>query len=176
MFNRATIIGRLGRDPEIRYSGAGEAVCNVSVATTEKWKDKNSGEQKEATEWHRVTAWGRLAEIMGEYLHQGDLVFIEGKMTTREYQAQDGTPKKSFEIRATEMKMLGGRGQGEGGGDRAPAPRPPAARAPAPAPAPRQPAGASGFDDMSDDIPFVTASMRYDMEPSKARRMRSYDF
>lgn len=134
---------------------SGEAVCNFSVATSEKWKDKQTGEAKEETTWHRITAFGRQAEIVGEYLKRGSLVFIEGKMTQRAYTDKDGAEKVSHEIRMQDMKMLGSR---EGGEQRQAAPaaspapaagyqrpqRPTAAR---PAPAP------SGFDDMDDDIP-----------------------
>lgn len=150
MLNRAQIIGRLGQDPEVRYLPSGEAVCNFSVATTEKWKDKASGEVKEETTWHRVTAFARQAEIVGEYLRKGSLVFIEGKMTQRKYQDKDGTEKTSHEIRMQDMKMLGGR-DGDQQQRQAPAPAaaPPQRQRPTrPAPAP------SGFDDMDDDIPF----------------------
>jgi len=158
MLNKAQIIGRLGQDPEIRYMPSGEAVCNFSVATSEKWKDKASGEVKEETTWHRVTAFARQAEIVGEYLKRGSLVFIEGKMTQRKYQDKDGAEKVSHEIRMQDMKMLSNREGGEQG--QSPAqqqqqgmrqPRPTSsgqqtARPPATAP--------SGFDDMDDDIPF----------------------
>jgi single-strand DNA-binding protein len=154
MVNRAQIIGRLGQDPEVRYMPSGEAVCNFSVATSEKWKDKASGEVKEETTWHRITAFARQAEIVGEYLKRGSLVFIEGKMTQRKYQDKDGTERVSHEIRMQDMKMLSSR---EGGEQRqeSPAASPAAGpqrnqrpTAPRPAPAP------SGFDDMDDDIPF----------------------
>ena len=108
MLNKIQIIGYLGRDPEVRYLPSGAAVCNFSVATTEKWKDA-SGNPVEETEWHRVSAFERLAEVCGEYLHKGSLVFIEGKLKTRKYQDKDGVEKTSTEIVAREMKMLGGR-------------------------------------------------------------------
>lgn len=175
MLNKAQIIGRLGRDPEIRYMPSGEAVCNFSLATTEKWKDKTSGEMKEHTEWHRVSAWGRLAEIMGEYARKGSLLFIEGKMTSREYKKADGTPEKSFEVRATDLKLLSSRGEsGNQAQSPAPAPAPRATQAPS-----RQPvtaAAGTGFDDMDDDVPFVTNSMTFDMTTSKQRRMNSYGY
>jgi len=142
MLNKAQIIGRLGKDPEVRYTPSGEAVCNFSVATSEKWKDKTTGEVKEETTWHRISAWGRLAEIVGEYLHKGSLVYCEGKMTERKYTDKDGAEKISREIRLSDMKMLGSR---EEGGQRS-APQRPAAPAPAASP--------TGFDDMDDDIPF----------------------
>lgn len=148
MLNKIQIIGRLGRDPEVRYTTGGDAVCNFSVATSERWKDKTSGEMKEETTWHRVSAWGRQAEIVGEYLRKGSLVYVEGKMTSRKYTDQSGAEKESHEIRMQDMKMLSSRegGQQEGGQQQRPE-----RQAPAPRPAT---AGGSGFDDMDDDIPF----------------------
>lgn len=144
--NKAIIIGNLGADPEVRYMPSGDAVANLSIATTDKWKDKD-GEKQERTEWHRVNAFGRLAEIMGEYLKKGSQVYIEGSIQTRKYTDKDGVEKYSTEIRATEMKMLGGRERGsESGAGEPSAPRP-AARPPA-----RQ--GGGAFDDLEDDIPF----------------------
>lgn len=137
-------IGNLGRDPEVRYLPNGEAVANISVACTEKWKDKNTGEQKEQTEWVKVSFFGKLAEIAGQYLKKGSQVYIEGALRTRKYTDKDGVEKYATEIRADTMKMLGGKPEGS-----APlAPRPERAAAPAPA---RQ---SSGFDDMDSDIPF----------------------
>lgn len=151
MLNQAQIIGHLGRDPEIRYLPGGEAVTNFSVATTEKWKDKATGEMKEATEWHRITTFGRLAEICGEWLRQGSQVFVQGKITTKKYTDKDGIDRYSTEIRASEMRMLGGRKDGEGQGQgRAPQQRQHRPQRQAPQ---QQPQG-SGFDDMDDDIPF----------------------
>ena len=145
MLNLAQIIGRTGKDPEVRYLPSGEAVVNISLATSEKWKDKQSGEQKEATEWHRVTAFGKLAEIIGQYVKKGDLIYVAGKIVTRKYQDKDGSERYATEIRASEMKMLGSKGDG---GERQAAPE----RQQRPA-AQQQPQG-SGFDDMDDDIPF----------------------
>ena len=145
MLNQAQIIGHLGKDPEIRYLPSGEAVANFSIATTEKWKDKNSGEQREETEWHRISVFGRLAEIVGEYLKKGSLVFIQGKIKTRKYTDKDGAERYATEIRAETMKMLGGRDSNQGS---APAQRQAPAASPRPAPAPAP----SGFDDMDDDI------------------------
>lgn len=156
MLNRAQIIGRLGRDPEVRYLPSGEAVCNFSVATTEKWRDKNTNDPKEETLWHRVTAFGRQAEIVGEYLRSGSLVFIEGKMTQRKYE-KGGVEHISYEIRMADMKMLGGRSDkgGEAGGPNTSEPARQQSTPPA-RPLVRQapPPGGSGFDDMDDDIPF----------------------
>ena len=154
MLNQAQIIGHLGRDPEIRYLPSGEAVANFSVATTEKWKDKATGEMKEATEWHRITTFGRLAEVCGEWLRQGSQVFVQGKITTKKYTDKDGIERYSTEIRANEMRMLGGRKDGDGQGQgRAPQQRQAAPQRQQRSSAQPQHQG-SGFDDMDDDIPF----------------------
>src|SRR6185369_8258059 len=149
--NKVIIVGNLGADPEVKYMPSGDAVANIRVATTDKWKDKASGEMKEATEWHRIVFFSRLAEIAGEYLKKGSQVYVEGSLRTRKYD-KDGQTHYSTEIRGDVMQMLGRR---EGGG----APREdmgaargaakPAADAGAPA---KKPAGK--FDDMEDDIPF----------------------
>jgi len=154
--NKVIIVGNLGRDPETRYMPSGDAITNIAVATTDKWKDKATGEQKEATEWHRISFFGKLAEIAGQYLKKGSQVYIEGKLRTRKYTDKDGVEKYSTEIVADTMQMLGSR-QGMGGGaapmdevgygggaSRAPAQAP--ARAPA-----RQPSNVNIEDD---DIPF----------------------
>ena len=172
--NKVIIVGNLGRDPESRTFPSGDQVCNVTVATTDKWKDKQSGEMREATEWHRVVFNGRLAEIAAQYLRKGSQVYVEGSLRTRKWTDQNGVEKYSTEIRADQMQMLGSRqgmggpqggghdDGGYGGGEeqaprRAPPPRAPMA-APAPRPVPQAPApaprAASGFDDMDDDIPF----------------------
>ena len=159
--NKVIIVGNLGRDPEVRTFPSGGRVANVTIATTDRWKDKTSGEMKEATEWHRVVFNERLADIAGEYLRKGSQVYIEGSIRTRKYTDKDGVEKSVTEIRADTMQMLGrreGMGGGaagdEGGYDSAPRRSAPPSRAPAPAsrPAPSKPA--SGFDDMDDDIPF----------------------
>ncbi len=153
--NKVIIVGNLGRDPETRYMPSGDAMTNIAVATTDKWKDKASGEQKEATEWHRVAMFGKLAEIAGQYLKKGSQVYIEGKLRTRKWQDKDGVEKYTTEIIADTMQMLGSR-QGMGGGasmddgygQSAPAARPSAGAArPAAKPAPN-------FSDMDDDIPY----------------------
>jgi len=157
--NKVIIVGNLGADPETRYMPSGEAVTNVRVATTDRWKDKASGDTKEATEWHRIAFFGRLAEISGEYLKKGSQIYVEGKLRTRKWQDKDGNDRYSTEIIGDTMQMLGrregggeprvesagasrgegaGAARGEGAG---------AARAPA-----KKPAGK--FDDMEDDIPF----------------------
>ena len=113
MINKVILVGNLGRDPEIRYTPSGMAVANFSVATTEKWKDKQSGEMQERTEWHRIVAWGRLGEICGEYLAKGRQVYIEGKLQTRQWE-KDGVTRYTTEVVASEMKMLGSKTQGDG--------------------------------------------------------------
>lgn len=158
--NKVIIVGNLGRDPETRYMPSGDAMTNIAVATTDKWKDKTSGEQKEATEWHRIAFFGKLAEIAGQYLKKGSQVYIEGKLRTRKWTDKDGVEKYTTEIIADTMQMLGSR-QGMGGGASADegyggstmsAPRQSAAASggasrPASKPAPN-------FSDMDDDIPF----------------------
>ncbi len=117
--NKVILVGNLGKDPEVKYLPSGDTLCNFSVATSETWKDKVSGEQKELTEWHRVTAYGKLAQIMGEYLRKGSKVYIEGSLRTRSYE-KDGQKHYTTEIRCNEMQMLDGKGAGggqfEGGG------------------------------------------------------------
>src|SRR5918911_1190928 len=115
--NKAILIGNLGADPETRFLPSGEAVCNIRIATTEKWKDRASGEMKEATEWHRVSLFGRQAEVAGEYLKKGSPVYIEGSLRTRKWQDKEGKDQYTTEIRADRMQLLGGRGGGGGGGD-----------------------------------------------------------
>ena len=178
--NKVIIVGNLGRDPEMRTFPSGDQVANVRIATTDRWRDKNSGENKEATEWHSVVFNGRLAEIVGQYLRKGSQVYVEGSLRTRKWTDQaTGQERYATEIRADSMQMLGSRhgmGGPQGGGDdgyaqggqggydnaprRAPAPAPAYAPRP-PAAAPRQPQApaqapraSSGFDDMDDDIPF----------------------
>ncbi|MGE0797442.1 MAG: single-stranded DNA-binding protein [Lautropia sp.] len=116
--NKVILVGNLGRDPETRYSPDGAAICNVSIATTSQWKDKASGERREETEWHRVTFYGRLAEIAGEYLKKGRSVYVEGRLKTRKYTDKQGIEKYATDIIADQMQMLGSReGMGGGGGD-----------------------------------------------------------
>lgn len=167
--NKVILVGNCGRDPEIRYLPSGQAVANVSVATSSRRKDRNTGETVEDTQWHRVTFYDRLAEIAGEYVKKGRPIYVEGRLKYGKYTDQSGVEKNTVDIVATELQLLGGRegmggpsdGGDEGGGYQQAARRaaPPAAapRAAAPAPAPRQapaPRPASGFDDMDDDIPF----------------------
>lgn len=152
MLNKVEIIGHLGRDPEVRYLPSGDAVCNFSVATTERWKDKTSGERQEATSWHRCVAFGKLAEVISEYLKKGSKGYFGGKLKYGSYE-KDGVTHYTTDIQVNEMVMLDGKPEGGGGErqERAPAaaPRAPQGRAPAASPKP-----AAGFDDMDDDIPF----------------------
>ncbi len=157
--NKVIIVGNLGRDPEVRRNPSGVAWCNVSIATTRNWKNKDSGEKMEETEWHRVVFNDRLAEIAGEYLKKGRSVYVEGRLRTRKWTDKDGVEKYTTEIMATDMQMLGSRegmGGNEGGADyneggqrAAPASRPAGAGGSKAAPK-----SATGFDDMDDDIPF----------------------
>ena len=155
--NKVILIGNLGRDPEVRYTTNGAAICNITIATSRQWKDKTSGERQEETEWHRVVMYDRLAEISGEYLKKGKSVYIEGRLKTRKWTDKDNVERYSTEIVAQEMTMLGGR-EGAGGSDEASAQAAQSApRSSAPArPAPTKPAAKSstGFDNMDDDIPF----------------------
>jgi single-strand DNA-binding protein len=163
--NKVIVMGNLGRDPEVRYTPSGAAICNVSIASTRTWKDKNTGEKQEETEWHRVVFYDRLAEIAGEYLKKGRPVYVEGRLKTRKWQDKEGKENYTTEIIAQEMQLLGGReGMGQPGGEdggagaasggggggsysRERAPAPAAAKKPAAKPA-------TGFEDMDDDIPF----------------------
>jgi len=171
--NKVILVGNLGADPESRFAPSGDAICNIRLATTENWRDKSSGERREATEWHRVSFYGKLAEIAGQYLRKGSQVYIEGSLRTRKWQDQNGQERYTTEIRADEMKMLGRREGGDapmrggdsggyGGGYDAPAPQQSRAPAPASRPAPSNNANSSsnsnsnsgGFGDFDDDIPF----------------------
>lgn len=159
--NKVILIGNLGKDPEVRYTPNGAAICNITLATSRNWKDKNTGDKVEETEWHRVVFYDRLAEIAGEYLKKGRPVYVEGRLKTRKWQDKEGKDNYTTEVIAENMQLLGGResasGGGyeageEGGGQRAA--RPAARPAPAPASRPAPTKAAGGFDDMDDDIPF----------------------
>ncbi|HWJ94030.1 MAG TPA: single-stranded DNA-binding protein [Telluria sp.] len=162
--NKVIIVGNLGRDPEIRYMPSGDAIANIAVATSYKSKDRNTGEQKELTEWHRISFFGRLAEIVGQYLKKGSSVYVEGRLQTRKYTDKDGIERYATDIIAENMQMLGGRqgmgggsdmGMDDGGGYDAPPSRPAPQRQAPPAPAARPaPRPAPNFSDMDDDIPF----------------------
>ena len=170
--NKVIIVGNLGRDPEMRYMPSGDAIANIAVATSYKTKDKNTGEQKELTEWHRISFFGRLAEIVGQYLKKGSSVYVEGRLQTRKYTDKDGVEKYATEIVAENMQMLGGgTGAGAGDGQQQGAPRqsvPPQSQSPQ-----QRPAGkpAPNFTDMDDDIPFIgsTVDLNDAMGQSKPR-------
>ena len=146
--NKVILVGNLGADPDTRYMPSGGAVTNLSIATSESWKDKQTGEPKERTEWHKVAMFGRLAEISAEYLRKGSQVYIEGKIRTRKWQDKDGNDRWTTEVIADEMQMLGGRGGGGGapmgGSEGYSQPSQPASPAPS----------RGGSDDFDDDIPF----------------------
>ncbi|MFL6581745.1 MAG: single-stranded DNA-binding protein [Burkholderiales bacterium] len=152
--NKVILIGNLGRDPEVRYMPSGDAVANITIATTETWKDKG-GEKQEQTEWHRVAMFGKTAEIAGEYLKKGSQVYIEGKLQTRKWTDKEGQERYTTEIRADRMQMLGSR---SGGSERMPPVEEEAPSRSSTAPAKKAPTAAagkgSGFDDLEDDIPF----------------------
>ncbi|MDP1541709.1 MAG: single-stranded DNA-binding protein [Polycyclovorans sp.] len=145
--NKVILVGNLGRDPDMRYLPSGEAVANLAIATTDKYKDK-TGQMVEATEWHRVSFFGRTAEVCGQYLKKGSQVYIEGSLRTRKWQDKDGQDRYTTEIRADEMKMLGSR---QGAGEAPPRER---EAAPAPSSGGKKAPAASNFGDMDDDIPF----------------------
>ena len=167
--NKVIIIGNLGKDPEVRYMPSGSAICNVTVATTRQWKNKESGERQEETEWHRVSLFDRQAEIAGEYLKKGSSVYFEGRLKTRKWTDKEGVERYTTEIISDVMQLLGSRqgsggGGNSGGGDedgggyerstpqRSAPPARPQASAPRAAPAPKP--APTGFDNMDDDIPF----------------------
>lgn len=150
--NKVILIGNCGIDPDTRHLPSGQPVTNLSIATSESWKDKQSGEQQERTEWHRVVFFGRLAEIAGEYLKKGSKVYIEGRLQTRKWQGQDGQDRYTTEIIANEMQMLDSRG-GSGGGDFGGNNQGGGQQQPEPQ-AESAPAQPQNFDDFDDDIPF----------------------
>ena len=170
--NKVIIVGNLGKDPEVRYMPSGGAICNVTVATTRQWKNKESGEKQEETDWHRIVFFDRMAEIAGEYLKKGRSVYVEGRLRTRKWTDKEGKDQYTTEIVATDMQMLGSReGSGGGGGgghassdeegggggysERSAPQRPaPASRPAATAAARPAPKSTTGFDNMDDDIPF----------------------
>jgi len=139
--NKVILLGHVGKDPDIRYSKSGTAVANFSIATTERWKDKNTGEKQERTEWHRCTAWGRSAEVIGEYVKKGSPLFVAGKLQTRKWQDKEGVDRYTTEIVVDEFQLLGSRG----GGDQQEDARPATSAAQKPA---------ASQQDFDDDIPF----------------------
>ena len=145
--NKVIIVGNLGKDPETRYAPSGDAVTNITIATTETWKDKATGEKREATEWHRVVFFGKLAEIAGQYLKKGSQVYLEGKLKTRKWQDKDGADRYTTEINADELKMLGGKGDGQQSEPQRQQQAPQRQQA-------QKPASGGGFNEFDDDIPF----------------------
>lgn len=171
--NKVILIGNLGRDPEVRYAASGAAICNMTMATSRRWKDRNTNEWNEETEWHRVALFGRLAEVAGEYLKKGSSVYIEGRLQTRKWQDKDGQDRYTTEVIGEVMQMLSGRGDagGDTSYDGGYAPRQSQQSQPSqqnqgggydggyesgsrPAPSRQAPSSGTSFDDMDDDIPF----------------------
>lgn len=152
--NKVIILGNCGRDPEVRYLPSGKAACNISIATSTRRKDKD-GNVTEDTQWHRVQFFDKLAEIAGQYVKKGNPLYVEGRIKYGKFTNKDGVEQNTCDIVATEMQLLGSREQGQA----------------APRQAAKPAAAGSGFDDMDDDIPFITASMYYDATTSKQRRM-----
>ena len=157
--NKAILIGNLGQDPEVRYTAKGSAVCNLSLATTESWKNRETGERQEETEWHRLVFFGRLAEIVGEYLHKGSQIYVEGRLQTRKWQDQSGNDRYNTEIVVSDMQILGRRTGGDTAHyDRSDRQRQggaqPGAGRPAPKPVDTVGGGADATLEQNDDIPF----------------------
>ena len=150
--NKVILVGNLGQDPEVKYMPSGQAVCNISIATTDSWSDKSTGEKQERTEWHRIVFFRRLAEIAGEYLRKGSQVYVEGRLQTRKWQDQSGADRYTTEIIANEMQMLGGRGGNAGSGYDAPPMDEGFAGGSGSKPATKS--APSTADDFDDDIPF----------------------
>lgn len=171
--NKVILVGNLGADPETRYTAGGDAVCNIRLATTDSWKDKNSGEKREITEWHRVVFYRKLAEIANQYLKKGSQVYLEGRIKTRKWTDKDGQDRYTTEIEATEMQMLGGRSGGGGGGG-----NPDQGDYGGDSRQPSSSGGGGGnggkpkpsFDDLGDDIPFVDAYVDIDAVHRRIRR------
>lgn len=166
--NNCTFIGNLGRDPELKFLPSGDAVCSISIAVSSKWKDKNTGEQKEHTEWIPLEFFGKLAEIAGQYLKKGSSIYVSGRFSTRKYTDKDGVEKYATSVKVDQMQMLGGKQ--EGGGAPAPAQRP------AQAPAQRPAAGgkpASNFSDMDEDIPFAFDNTLLSVHTTSSQMMRA---
>lgn len=145
--NKAIILGNLGNDPDMRYTSSGSAVANITIATSETWKDKESGEKQEKTEWHRVSAFGKLAEIIGEYLRKGSQVYIEGRIQTRKWQDKDGNDRYTTEIIANELQMLGGKNNND--------------EQPQQNATPQDSSPAVASNDFDDDIPFNKLKHEY---------------
>ena len=153
--NKVILVGNLGQDPQTRAMPSGKTVVNLRIATTDQWRDKQTGENKENTEWHTVVAWSRLAEICGEYLKKGRQVYIEGSLQTRQWEDKDGNTRYSTEIKAREMQMLGGRDGGGGDDSYDQSPRPQRQSTNSPRPQPAASGGGDGYEfTPDDDLPF----------------------
>lgn len=163
--NKVIVLGNLGRDPEVRYTPAGAAVCNVSIATSRSWKSKDSGERQEETEWHRIVFYDKLAEIAGKYLTKGKSVYVEGRLKTRKWQDKEGKDQYTTEIVADSMQMLGSRDEGRQERQESKPAKPAKAAASG--------GGAPGFDDMDDDIPFASPHVEHDCMGGGRKAMRS---
>ncbi len=177
--NRVTLLGNVGRDPETRFLASGQQVTNLSLATTSKRKDKNTGETVEDTQWHRVVFYERLAEIVQQYVKKGHPIYIEGRLKYGKYTDQSGVERYTTDIIATELQLLGGRDNNAPQGHSSPPP--PRQSAPTRSAAPQQqraaqPPANAGFNDMEDDIPFISCEFGHDLLTSKARKLARYDF
>ena len=177
--NKVILLGNCGRDPEMRYMASGQPVASVSIATSSRRKDKNTGEMVEDTQWHRVTFYERLAEIVGEYVKKGSPIYVEGRLKYGKYTDQSGVERYTTDIIATELQLLGGRDNNAPQGHSSPPP--PRQSAPTRSAAPQQqraaqPPANAGFNDMEDDIPFISCEFGHDLLTSKARKLARYDF
>lgn len=179
--NKVVLLGNVGKDPEMRYMASGQPVASISIATTSKRKDRNTGETVEDTQWHRVVFYERLAEVVGQYVKKGSPIYIEGRLKYGKYTDQSGVERYTTDIIATELQLLGGRDnnaqQGSAPRQQAPAQAPARqqqrpAQPQRPAPAPQS----SGFDDIDNDIPFISCEFGHDLLTSKARKLARYDF
>ncbi len=175
--NKVILMGHLGRDPELRTFPDGGQICNVTIATSRQWKDKQSGEKMEETEWHRLVFRERLAEVVAEYTQKGKAIYVEGRIKTRKYTDKDGVERYATEILCHELQLLGSK---DDGGEKPAARSAPSSNGYADAKSGRAPASkpksSTGFDDMDDDIPFIVSLNDYSIAPSKERRMRRADY
>lgn len=177
--NKVVLLGNVGKDPEMRYMASGQPVASVSIATTSKRKDRNTGETVEDTQWHRVVFYERLAEIVQQYVKKGHPIYIEGRLKYGKYTDQSGVERYTTDIIATELQLLGGRDNNAPQGHSSPPP--PRQSAPTRSAAPQQqraaqPPANAGFNDMEDDIPFISCEFGHDLLTSKARKLARYDF
>ena len=164
--NKVILVGNLGADPETRYAPSGDAICNIRIATTDTWRDKTSGEKREATEWHRVVFFGKLAEIAGQYLKKGRSVYVEGRLQTRKWQDKEGRDQYTTEIRADQMQMIGGQSDGAQQERQHPAQR----QQQSSSSGGGGQSGGMGGGDFDDDIPFASCAASDDVIARKLRR------